>query len=232
MKNNTCFIIIAPKTDSYWSQYNNKLSIKIRNNYLINHQINNIFNAYPRASVIVAGDFSGMDISKRAKVRYIDIKFDEFLNIGGVLLKIISNIKNQSVCIMNIGLILNMLHIKDLNISQTAMVSSQNKKFKSKIGCVTRDTSKIESIFYDLDNSLCELLYIHSKDISIFKEILGCCVKKYMYLFEISNILMSYNININLYTSKINALHLEDPEELLKAKRLLSYISKEANVSV
>lgn len=232
MKHNTCFIIIAPKTDTYWSKYNNKLSMQIQNDYLINHQINNIFNAYPKAKVIIAGNLDGMTLNKINRVQYINIQFDEFLNTGGVLLKMIDNIKNQSVCIMNISLILNMLHIKALNISSTAMISSQNKKFKSKIGCITKEKSMIESIFYDLDNYLFELLYIHSKDIQMFKNALDCCVKNYMYLFEISNILMSYDVNISLYTTRINALHLENPDELPKAKRLLSYISKEINVSI
>jgi hypothetical protein len=226
MKQNTCFIIIAPKTNEYWSEYNHKLSIKIKNNYLINYHIDNILNAYPNARIIVAGDFYGMSIKKHKRVQYKDIQFDECLNIGGILLKIISGIKNQSICIMNVGLIFSMLQIKKLNICNTAMVANEHKKFKSKIGCVIKDKSKIESIFYDLENYLCELLYVHCKDIAIFKQVLGCCVKKYMYLFEIGNMLMKHNVNINLYTTKINALHLESPEELPKAKRLLNYISK------
>lgn len=226
MKKNTCFIIIAPKTNEYWTKYNNKLSIKIQNRDLINYQINNIFKAYPNASIIVAGDFKGMNINKSKKIKYEDIEFDAHLNIGGILSRIISNIKNQSICIMNVGLIFNMLQAKELNISDTAMISIANKKFKSKIGCVIKDKSKIESIFYDLDNYLCDLLYVHSRDIAVFKQTLACCVKEYMYLFEISNMLMKHNVNINLYTTKINALHLESPSELPKAKRLLSHICK------
>tara|TARA_B100002019_G_scaffold224135_1_gene197050 strand:+ start:724 stop:1398 length:675 start_codon:yes stop_codon:yes gene_type:complete len=224
MKQNTCFIILAPKTDQYWAQFNNKLSIKLKNDYLINYQIQNIFKAYPRSNIIVIGDFTDMDLAKRKKVKYINVCFDEFMNIGGMLTEVISDIKNQSICIFNVGLIFNISGIKDLKISKTAMISSHNKKFQSKIGCIVKNQNQIESIFYDLNNRLFEFLYIHSKDLEQFKQICNACVKKYMYLFEISNILIKHNMDINIYFTNINSVHLDHPDSLLKAKRLMNTI--------
>jgi len=233
MNQNTCFIVLAPKTDQYWTKYNHKLSLKFNNEYLIDHQIKNIFANYAKANIIVAGDFHGMKLKKTNRVKYVQMSFDECTNIGGVLMELASRIKNTSICIINISLIMNIAYLKSMNINKTCMISSQNKKFESKIGCVTKnEQAHIESIFYDLDNKLCEMLYIHSRDIPSFKNILTNEVKRYMYLFEIVNIL-TRDMDIVLYTTKANAMHLDNYHKMIQAKRLISYINKKGtNVSI
>lgn len=231
MRQNTCFIIIAPKTNQYWGQFNNKLSVDVNNDYLINHQINNILHAYPKASIIVAGDTTGMSISRKKRVKYVDMQFDDTTNIGGILMNILFHIKATSILIINIGTIVNTSYIKDINISKTSMITSVHKNFKSKIGCVIEDGG-IKSIFYDLNNNLCEMLYIHYRDISRFKQIIQNNVKKYMYLFEVVNLLIKHNIAVGLYKTNKNVLHLDDPEKLTNAKRMITIINKENNVSV
>lgn len=223
MNCNTNFLLLVNSSNDQLSKITNN-SNQITRQKLINLHTNNILSAFPKSKIIIVGDIISIDKQSNKKIKYINMYLDEYSNMGALLKRVNNEIdEKKSLCIMTYSLMFDIWTLKNLNMKTTSMVSCCNKNFESKIGCTKEiETNHIISICYDIECKLYEMIYLHHKDISKFKEILKMYVRKYMYLFEVINIMIQNNFKIKLHSTKHTAIHLDNTQKFRKAVRLFS----------
>ena len=208
---------------------NNSLTSKeIYKQQYINHQINNILKIYKQAKIMVVGPCEHITTIKNKKVRYVHHALEPMTNTGEMLQEILHYINdNISLAIMNASMFFDPVIMSTIDMKKSSMIINRYKKFESKIGC-TIVNDKIDFVFYDLNNKLCEFLYIHKKDIPKLKQVISDQVSKRMYLFEIINTLINNQIDIYPYTINKNIIHFRQNN----MHQIRNYIRKASNVLI
>lgn len=207
---------------------NSLISKEIYKQQYINHQINNILKIHKQAKVIVIGPCENITTIKNKKVRYVHHALEPMTNTGEMLQEIIPYINdNISLAIMNASMFFDPVIMSTIDMKKSSMIINRYKKFESKIGC-TIVNNKIDFVFYDLNNKLCEFLYIHKKDIPKLKHVISDQVSKRMYLFEIINILINNQMDIYPYMINKNIIHFRQNN----MHQIRKHIRKASNVLV
>jgi hypothetical protein len=227
------YILIASMPDKAMKGTGNKALIKINEDIFLNHQIKNLLKLNQRDRIYIICAFESKKIIERViknkRVVCIQHPYTEYSNIGESLKAVINHIPDNSpISIMNLSMVIDPILIKNMKFKDSAIVSSSSAKFKSKIGCTLNPSNKVEFVFYDLPHKICEWLYISKKDNARFKRIINRYIKNNMYLFEVINTLIHYNISIDTIPVKANILHLNSPEQLTGIKH---FFRKIRNVS-
>lgn len=224
MNKQTCFILLA-NPNICQNITKNDITYKIGEDFFLTHQIKNILKFHKRSKVIVISDVKSIaevrEEIKTNRVSYLEQSHDDMSNVGSYLNSAIEQFPNSHIAIMNLCMFFNPNLMSNLKLMDTAIMISKHKKFESKIGCTIDRNKKVNFVFYDLENKVCEFLYIHKKDIHVFKHIIKEHSKKGMYLFEIINTLIQHGVDIQSYDINEDILHLYDSNQLKKIKRLI-----------
>ena len=224
MNKNTNFILVVGNMDK-----NHIAAQKIYKTKFLDYQISSILNTYNRSKVFVVGSWSeDFKMQKIPRVKYIKYDTNDLSNIGLAINKSIKYISNSSLAIMNIEMFFDHKILSKLTMKNNAIIVNQNNKFCSKIGC-TIENNKVSFIFYELENKVCEFVYIHKNSLDNFKQIIEDKVSNNMYLFEILNILIENNIQLDPCITNENIVHLYDNKDINKIRKTLKSIK---NVSV
>lgn len=230
MNKNTCFVILtkSPKQThrAYQNSNLNKFYYK-----LVKTQVQNISKFYPKSKIIITGDnqldYEFYEITQNnKKITHHRKQYNEYSNYGEYIQNIVDIIPNHTaICMFDVSFIFDPKVMEKKIFKKTSVLSSTSKKFESQIGCTLDQNNNIEFVFYDLDNKICELIYIKPQDINKFKNIMSHHVNNNMYLFEIMNTLINHSIDLNINFVKENVLHCKTEEHIDKTKRLLRKIT-------
>ena len=230
MNKNTCFVILL-KHQKQTNRTNQTNALSKFYYSLVKKQVQNISKFYPKSKIIVTGD-NHLDyefyeiIQHNKKITHCRKQYNEFSNCGEYIQNVINIIPNNTaICIFDSSLVFDPKIMNQNIFKKTSVLSSTSKKFESKIGCTLDSKSNIEFVFYDLDNKLCELIYIKPQDIAYFKNIINHHVNNNMYLFEIMNTLINHSIELNINFIKENVVHFNTEEQIDKTQRLLRKIT-------
>lgn len=229
------YILIASMPDKSMKYMNNKALIKMNKDVFINHQIKNLLKSNNTAKILVVCAFENKRISeyilKHKRVIHINHDYNEYSNIGESIKAAMALVpNNQDIAIINLSMIIDPKIMKQIKPKNSSVVSSRSIKFKSKIGCTYNSDNSVEFIFYDLENKICECLYITKKDNKIFKNIVENYIKNNMYLFEVINTIIHYKMTISIENIKSNVVHFTHIDQLPYIKTLFKKISNAATI--
>lgn len=224
MNQNTNFIIsIGPVSEhSLYMQ-------KIYKQKYLDFQIKNILNSYKRSKIIVVGSWEYLDSIISSRVKYLNYNSDQTSNIGTAIKKAIQMVNSSSLAIMNVEMFFDTEILGKTQIKNNSIIVNNNSAFKSKIGC-TINNDRVNFVFYDLENKVCEFIYINQKSFDRCKAIVQNYVSNNMYLFEIINTLIEHDIEIQPYKINKNIYHLYNIKDLNKIRNCIK--RTRPNVSV
>ena len=181
---------------------------KSKNNYLIVHQYLTIKKIFPNAKIIYIYGFehkrlmSVIDQHMELKNNITFIYNEKYHNTNyGTSLKLAKDyLDNDTILTFgDISLDEKLLLSFKLNKDISKLIVTNNKT--NKLGCIIGD-SRIQNIFYDLDNTIEEIYYISQKDIKTMLDIVSNHTPsiKNMFVFEIINLMIDRNINFKPVT--------------------------------
>lgn len=220
MNKNTNFILVVGNMDK-----KHIAAQKIYKAKFLDYQISSILNTYNRSKVFVVGSWSeDFKMKKIPRVKYIKYDTNDLSNIGLAINKSIKYISNASLAIMNIEMFFDHKILSKLTMKNNAIIVNKNNKFCSKIGC-TIENNKVSFIFYELENKVCEFVYIHKNSLDNFKQIIEDKVSNNMYLFEILNILIENNIQLDPCITNENIVHVYNTKDINKIRKTLKRIN-------
>lgn len=176
---------------------------KNNNTYLIIKQYKTLKKIFPDANIIYVYGFEHKKFLSSINqydelLNNIQFVFNpnyELYNYGSSLQLVKEYLLEDTIILLG-DLVLDYKIISRLkNDNKYSKVVITNKK--NKLGCIVQN-SKVENIFYDLDNFIEEIYYITKKDISSLKEILSSesVAIKNMFIFELLNKMIDSNVAI------------------------------------
>lgn len=218
---NTSIILLNAFPDKKIKSLGNKYLLKINSNeYLIDYKIKLLKNLYNNPEIILIGGFDSKKLYKHiikhySNIIYISHDFSSKYNIGKSILHGVERVTGESCFILNSNIIINKDIKQILDINSSGVLTQKNNKSMS-VGCITND-GRVVNCYYGLSNQLYDALYIHKKDMSIFKKIINNTANiEKLFLFEIINLCIENNIIIksNLINKKF--IHTIDSNTQLK----------------
>lgn len=176
---------------------------KINNTYLIVKQYKAIKKIFPDAHIIYVYGFEHkklLSIINQYEELLHNIEFvfnpdHELYNYGSGLQLVSNRLSDNTIILLGDLLLDHKIMSKLKHDISSSKVVVTNKK--NKLGCIIQN-SKVENIFYDLDNCIEEIYYIAKKDVGSLKNILSseCAAIKNMFIFEILNKMIDKKITI------------------------------------
>lgn len=220
------FVIIASIPDKNNKKINNPALYNIHQDTLLNHQIKNILKHNKQAKVLVVSSFESNKIQSSSlqhnRVIYVTHDYDERSNVGQSLQTILKYLPDDhDIHIIDVSMIIEPSITKEIKSQQSMIISNKSSKFKSKLGCTTNADGEVEFVFYDLPHKISHYIFISKNDVIKFKNIINTCVKNYMYLFEIINLLINNYITINLYQTSKHMMFFDNPNQTNSITRYL-----------
>lgn len=193
-------VILNALPDKKIKSLGNKCLLKVsKNKNLISHNLDIINHISDIVDIICGFEYKKFRkyiesnfIIEKINLIYHDI--DESTNIGKSIRIACQDIKNTSILFINSSIILQKNILKKLNFDSSFAVV--RTKDSSDIGCIIHNNTVV-NCFYGLPNKVYDILYIHDRDLDIFKNyIINTKNFDKLYMFEIINLCINYGIQI------------------------------------
>jgi choline kinase len=165
--------------------------IKIKNDYLINHQVNNIYTSFKKVEVIgVFGVFIEKIIKKlNRKVRVVENQLHETTNSSESMRLGLNNCLYDSVLFIHGDIFFDEELIKNADYSKSFLILDVNNDMDEKEVGVTINKKNVTVLSYGLSKKWCQICFLTGKELKIAKNIFSKFEKvdKKMLSFEILN---------------------------------------------
>lgn len=227
-------VLLSALPDKKIKSFGNKCLLKInKHQCLLDYQIyilNKIF-SYPE--IVVVGGFDGKKLSKyinnkfkqSSNIRYVEHQINHKINTGASIIEALKYISNSSCLFLSNSLLFdNRLSsfLKHHNNSYTVISNSKD----ASVGCLVDDKKNLINCYYGLPNGISDILYICQTDIDRFKNLSETRNFDKLYLFEIINLCLNYDMiikGISVNTKLINSI-----DNCTKIKNLHKLVTKDA----
>lgn len=209
---NHSIIILDSIPDKKIKSIGNRCLIPIRKNTnILDYHIQSAKKILKNAKIIVICGFESKKVKKYISlnnkynnIKYIEYDINELSNFGQALQLGLSTAKNTSCLIWNTN---HILHKYAINTIQSKIISKKsfiayNRK-KGDIGLLIDKNNIATNCYYDLPNTLYDIMYLTHQDLSTITDNLD--ISK-LYLFEVLNYYIGSGISLD--TLYINSKHI------------------------
>ena len=204
--------------------YGCKSLLNIKNNKLIDIQINTINNVIPNKEIILITGFdsdrlianSPNDIIKIENENYYQNNVSKSISIGLRATK-----DNNAILIIFGDVLLNTSALENLDFQQSCIIISEHMG-ESEVGCNINNSGYLEHMMFDLKNKWGHILYLTNKELRIFKKIIWNKQNEKKFCFEIINEVLSQNGKFKCIINKdIRVMDIDTSKDLNKAQEFI-----------
>ena len=169
--------------------YGCKSLLTIKNEKLIDIQIKNVKTIFPHSEIILITGFdsdrlihnSPNDIIKIENEKYYENNVTRSISIGMRATK-----NNDHILIIFGDLLFNQKSIEKININESSIIISNDME-DGEVGCNINGKGLLEYMMFDLPNKWGHILYLTSKELTLFKKIISNKNNEKKFCFEIIN---------------------------------------------
>ncbi len=204
--------------------YGCKSLLNIRDKKLIDIQVENIRNVFPTNEIILVTGFdsdrlinnSPTDIIKIENERYYDNNVIRSISIGMHATK-----DNDHILIVLGDLLFNTEALSDIDINQSSIIIS-NDMDDGEVGCNMNGKGYLEYMMFDLPNKWGHILYLTSKELTLFKRLLLNKYNDKKFCFEIINQVINQGGKFKcIMNDKIKTMDIDTSKDLQKAQEFI-----------
>ena len=204
--------------------YGCKSLLNIRDKKLIDIQVENIRNAFPTNEIILVTGFdsdrlinnSPTDIIKIENERYYDNNVIRSISIGMHATK-----DNDHILIVLGDLLFNTEALSEIDINQSSIIIS-NDMDDGEVGCNMNGKGYLEYMMFDLSNKWGHILYLTSKELTLFKKLLLNKYNDKKFCFEIVNQVINQGGKFKcIVNDKIKTMDIDTSKDLQKAQEFI-----------
>lgn len=204
--------------------YGCKSLLNIRDKKLIDIQVENIRNVFPTNEIILVTGFdsdrlinnSPTDIIKIENERYYDNNVIRSISIGMHATK-----DNDHILIVLGDLLFNTEALSEIDINQSSIIIS-NDMDDGEVGCNMNGKGYLEYMMFDLSNKWGHILYLTSKELTLFKKLLLNKYNDKKFCFEIVNQVINQGGKFKcIVNDKIKTMDIDTSKDLQKAQEFI-----------
>lgn len=204
--------------------YGCKSLLNIKDKKLIDIQIENIRSVFPTNEIILVTGFdsdrlinnSPTNIIKIENERYYDNNVIRSISIGMHATK-----DNDHILIVLGDLLFNTEALSGIDINQSSIIIS-NDMDDGEVGCNMNGKGYLEYMMFDLPNKWGHILYLTSKELTLFKRLLLNKYNDKKFCFEIINQVINQGGKFKcIMNDKIKTMDIDTSKDLQKAQEFI-----------
>jgi len=204
--------------------YGCKSLLNIKNDKLIDIQLKTINSVIPNKEVILITGFdsdrlmanSPKDIIKIENEKYYENNVSKSISIGLRATK-----DNDAVLIIFGDVLLNDTTLENLDYQESCVIISGHMG-DNEVGCNINSKGYLEYMMFDLHNKWGHIIYLTSKELTIFKKIIWNKQNEKKFCFEIINDVLSQGGKFKCIINKdIRVMDIDTSKDLNKAQEFI-----------
>lgn len=204
--------------------YGCKSLLNIKHEKLIDIQINKIQNIIPNNEIVLVTGFDSdrlmhqtpEDIIKIENEKYYENNVIRSISIG---LRAVKN--NDHVLIIFGDLLFNDKCLKSLNFAESSIIIS-NHMASNEVGCNINPKGFLEYMMFDLPNKWGHIIYLTSKELTLFKKLAWTKNKEKKFCFEIINEIINHGGRFKcIVDDNIKVMDIDTSKDLQNAQEFL-----------
>ena len=204
--------------------YGCKSLLNIKNEKLIDIQIKYIQNTFPESEIILITGFdsdrlihnSPNNIIKIENEKYYENNVTRSISIGMRATK-----NNDHILIIFGDLLFNQQSIEKININESSIIISNDME-DGEVGCNINGKGLLEYMMFDLPNKWGHILYLTSKELTLFKKIISNKSNEKKFCFEIINEVINQGGKFKCIMDKnIKSMDIDTSKDLQKAQEFI-----------
>lgn len=192
-------ILLNALPDKKIKSLGNKCLISLnKQKNILDYHIHTIKKIFKSPEIIIVCGFDCKKLKKYIQQKYknliyLEHNINDQTNVGTSIQLSIPHISGDSCLFLNTTNILYPDAVEKIKLNKDISFILTNKE-KGSVGFI-KNNDRVINCYYDLPNSIYDILYICSDQLSIFKKIHNNDLSK-LFLFEIINLCISYGINL------------------------------------
>lgn len=204
--------------------YGCKSLLTIKNEKLIDIQIKNVKTIFPHSEIILITGFdsdrlihnSPNDIIKIENEKYYENNVTRSISIGMRATK-----NNDHILIIFGDLLFNQKSIEKININESSIIISNDME-DGEVGCNINGKGLLEYMMFDLPNKWGHILYLTSKELTLFKKIISNKNNEKKFCFEIINEVVNQGGRFKcIKDNNIKTMDIDTSKDLQKAQEFI-----------
>jgi choline kinase len=215
-------IIPAAGEGRRMKSYGPKPLIKLDNKTnIIERQIKIISKFFSNIKVVLVAGFKADELMDNTDEGFIKLENQLFMetNVVKSLSLALRSVSSERVLVVYGDLIFNERAIGSLDCSTSCTSASHDPMRKNEVGCIVDHNGNLVNMMYDLDMKWNQILYLHGKELSLFKA--ECFNRKHSkyFCFEIINKILEKGGRIKcICDTKTKVMDVDVSKDLLYAR--------------
>ena len=204
--------------------YGCKSLLNIKNNKLIDIQIKCIENVIPRNEIILITGFDSDRLMSQSPKNIIKIENEKYYenNVArSIDIGLKATKENDHILILFGDILLNEDTLKHINFQESSIVIS-NHMSDNEVGCNINTKGYLEYMMFDLPNKWGHIIYLTSKELTLFKKIIWNKQTDKKFCFEILNEVINHGGKFKcIIDNNIKVMDIDTSKDLQKAQEFI-----------
>ena len=204
--------------------YGCKSLLTVKNHKLIDIQIKCIENVIPRNEIILITGFDSDRLMSQSPKNIIKIENEKYYenNVArSIDIGLKATKENDHVLILFGDILLNEDALKHINFQESSIVIS-NDMSDNEVGCNINAKGYLEYMMFDLPNKWGHIIYLTSKELTLFKKIIWNKQTDKKFCFEILNEVINHGGKFKcIINNNIKVMDIDTSKDLQKAQEFI-----------
>ena len=204
--------------------YGCKSLLTVKNHKLIDIQIKCIENVIPRNEIILITGFDSDRLMSQSPKNIIKIENEKYYenNVArSIDIGLKATKENDHVLILFGDILLNEDALKYINFQESSIVIS-NHMSDNEVGCNINTKGYLEYMMFDLPNKWGHIIYLTSKELTLFKKIIWNKQTDKKFCFEILNEVINHGGKFKcIIDNNIKVMDIDTSKDLQKAQEFI-----------
>jgi len=204
--------------------YGCKSLLQIKNTKLIDIQVKFIENTIPNNEIILVTGFDSERLMNNSPDNLIKIENEKYFD-NNVVRSIAMGLRaikdNDNVLIVFGDVLFNQETLQLINYNESCIIISDHMS-DNEVGCNINAKGNLEYMMFDLPNKWGHIIYLTSRELSLFKKIVWSKNQDKKFCFEIINEILNQNGKFKCIMDKsIKVMDIDTSKDLQKAQEFI-----------
>ena len=204
--------------------YGCKSLLNIKNDKLIDIQIKCIENVIPSKEIILITGFDSDRLMSQSPQNIIKIENEKYYenNVArSISIGLRATKENDHVLIIFGDILLNQYAIEKINFQESSIIISKDMS-DNEVGCNINQKNYLEYMMFDLPNKWGHIIYLTSRELTLFKKIIWNKQTDKKFCFEIINEVINQGGKFKcIVDEQIKVMDIDTSKDLQKAQEFI-----------
>jgi choline kinase len=204
--------------------YGCKSLLNIKNDKLIDMQVKTIESCIPEHEIILVAGFDAERLMNNSPDHIIKIENEKYFEnnvVRSISMGLRATKQNDHILIIFGDLLLNNEALRNIEYDKSCVVISDHMS-DNEVGCNINSKGYLEYMMFDLPNKWAHIMYLTSKELSLFKKLTFGRQKEKKFCFEIINEILNNGGKFKcIQNDDIKVIDIDTSKDLQKAQEFV-----------